>query len=148
MRGPQVMRLLEPPEETDKVMTADGFLRTGDIARSTSGIYPDRRSQEGHHHRLGLQRLSQRDRGHRRDAFRACWKSARSACRTPRLGEAVMIVVVRRDPDCRSRNCAPFAGNTDRLQDAEALLSSNELPKTNVGKILRRALRDEVAKKI
>jgi long-chain acyl-CoA synthetase len=66
VRGPQVMKgYWNRPEETAKVIMADGFLRTGDVAviEWQDGYRQDRRPQEGHDPGLRLQRLSERDRG-------------------------------------------------------------------------------------
>ena len=65
IKGPQVMAgYWNRPDETEKVMTADGFLRTGDIARvDERGFLYVGRSQEGHDQRLRLQRLPERNRG-------------------------------------------------------------------------------------
>ena len=71
-KGPQVMAgYWNRPDETAKVMTADGYFRTGDIGVMTRGrLHQDRRPQEGHDPGLGLQRLSQRDRGSDREPSR------------------------------------------------------------------------------
>ena len=68
----------------------------------------------------------------------------RSACPTSKSGEAVKLFVVKKDPALTE---------DDVLEHCEANLTGykrpkyvefrTELPKTNVGKILRRALRDE-----
>ena len=70
IRGPQVMKgYWQRPEETSKVMTADGWLRTGDIAlMDERRIHQNRRSQEGHDPGLRFQRLPERDRGRDRHA--------------------------------------------------------------------------------
>ena len=71
-KGPQVMAgYWNRPDETAKVMTADGYFRTGDIGVMSAGrLYQDRRPQEGHDPGVGLQRLSQRDRGSDREPSR------------------------------------------------------------------------------
>ena len=69
-RGPQVMAgYWQRPDETAKVMTEDGFFRTGDIGvMDEQRLLQDRRPQEGHDAGVGLQRLSERGRGRDRDA--------------------------------------------------------------------------------
>ena len=64
------------------------------------------------------------------------------------LRRVVALFIVRKDPSlteqAREGLCAPAP---DRLQAAARRSTfANELPKTNVGKILRRELRDELAK--
>ena len=70
IRGPQVMAgYWQRPDETAKVMYADGFLRTGDMGYIDHlGYRLSGRPQEGHDSRLGLQRLSERGRGSCRHA--------------------------------------------------------------------------------
>ena len=65
IRGPQVMQgYWQRPDETALVMTPDGFFKSGDIGEMDAArLHQDRRSQEGHDRGLGLQGLSQRDRG-------------------------------------------------------------------------------------
>ncbi len=64
-KGPQVMAgYWNRPDETAKVMTAGRLLPHRRHRRDDGGrLYQDRRPQEGHDPGLGLQRLSQRDRG-------------------------------------------------------------------------------------
>ena len=120
IKGPQVMAgYWNRPDETAKVMTADGFLRTGDIARvdergyvhivdrkkdmiNVSGfnVYPNEIEDVaiGHPGVLEVGAVGVPD---------------------ARTGEAVKLVVVRKDPDAdrsRSRRLLPAA--SDRLQDA------------------------------
>ena len=72
IRGPQVMAgYWQRPDETAKVIDKDGWFATGDIGvMDERGLRADRRPQEGHDPGLRLQRLSERDRGRRRDAPR------------------------------------------------------------------------------
>jgi long-chain acyl-CoA synthetase len=62
-------------------------------------------------------------------------------------GELVAIFVVRKDPALTEQaikdHCHEYLTNYKRPQ---AVYFRDQLPKTNVGKILRRALRDELAK--
>jgi long-chain acyl-CoA synthetase len=84
VRGPQVMKgYYRRPDETAKVMTADGYLRTGDIATVDERVRPDRRSQEGHDSRVRIQRLSERGGGsrgalRRRSGVLRCRRSGRT----------------------------------------------------------------------
>ena len=61
VRGPQVMQgYWQRPDETAQVLTADGWLQTGDIgAFDSARISAAPRPQEGHDHRLRLQGVSQ-----------------------------------------------------------------------------------------
>ncbi len=61
VRGPQVMQgYWQRPDETALVLTADGWLKTGDIGAFDSERIPAAaRPQEGHDQRLRLQGVSQ-----------------------------------------------------------------------------------------
>ena len=107
----------------------------------------DRRPQEGHDPGLGIQRLSERNRGRGSRCTRACWSAPPSASRTRSpakpsssswSGKTRALTAEEDDAEVLSRE-------PDQLQDARATSSSAaELPKSNVGKILRRELRDEM----
>ncbi len=64
LRGESVMvGYLDDPEATRRALSADGWLRTGDIGTARRGRLPaDRRPLQGHVHRRGVQRLPRRDR--------------------------------------------------------------------------------------
>ena len=104
-----------------------------------------RGSQEGHDPGVGLQRVSERGRGRGRARIPACSKSPRS--RSPTSARA---------KSSRCSSCARIRRlpSEQLIEHCRAALTGykvpkhvyfrNELPKTNVGKILRRALRDEL----
>jgi long-chain acyl-CoA synthetase len=149
VRGPQVMRgYWNRQDETAKVMLEDGWLRTGDIGRidaagyvyiedrkkdmvlvSGFNVYPN--EVEGviarHPGVLEVAAVSQPD---------------------EHSGEVVAIFVVRKDPALTAEQLIEFA-RTDLTgyKVPKHVYFRDELPKTNVGKILRRALRDELLKK-
>jgi long-chain acyl-CoA synthetase len=83
--------LLATPDETAKVMTADGFLHRRHRRDGRARLRPHRRPQEGHDPGVGLQRVSERDRGRgRRHPGRARVRGGRRARREVRRGgEAV-----------------------------------------------------------
>jgi long-chain acyl-CoA synthetase len=63
-------------------------------------------------------------------------------------GEAVKAFVVRRDPALTEQELMKFvAEQLTNYKRPKIVEFRDELPKTPVGKILRRALRDEVMKK-
>jgi len=63
-------------------------------------------------------------------------------------GEAVKAFVVRRDPALTEQELMKFvAEQLTNYKRPKIVEFRDELPKTPVGKILRRALRDEVVKK-
>jgi long-chain acyl-CoA synthetase len=64
-----------------------------------------------------------------------------------RAGEAVKVVVVRKDPSLTEAELLAHCKQhlTGYKVPRTIVFRSEPLPKTNIGKILRRALRDETA---
>ncbi len=147
VRGPQVMReYWQRPEETARVFTADGFLRTGDIASidekgfvrlvdrkkdmilvSGFNVYPNEIEDVVVAHPGVLE-------------------VAAVGVPDAQSGEAVKLFVVRKDPGLtREDIIAHCRKNLTAYKVPRTVEFREELPKTNVGKILRRQLRDEAA---
>jgi len=143
VRGPQVMKgYWQKPEETARVLSSDGWLKTGDVAQmdeqgffrivdrlkdmilvSGFNVYPNEIETviAGHEGVLEVGVIGEPDAG---------------------SGEVVKAVIVRKDPaldvativaHCRDRLTGYKVPKIVEFRD--------ELPKTNVGKILRRELR-------
>ncbi len=144
--GPQLMRgYWNRPDETEKVMFGD-WLRTGDIGRmdakgfvyiedrkkdmilvSGFNVYPN--EIEGviaeHPGVLEVAAVAQADEN---------------------AGESVALFVVKKDPNLTAEKLIEFSrANLTGYKVPRHVYFRTELPKTNVGKILRRALRDELA---
>jgi long-chain acyl-CoA synthetase len=143
IRGPQVMAgYWNRPDETAKVMTADGFLRTGDIARvddrgyvyvvdrkkdmilvSGFNVYPNEVEEVAMSHPGVLE-------------------AGAVGVPDSRTGEVVKLVVVRKDPALTEadlvRHCRRYLTGYKIPRQIEF---RDSLPHTNVGKILRRELR-------
>ena len=143
VRGPQVMKgYWNQPGETANVMMADGFLRTGDIA-----IMDDR----------GFLRISDRKKDmilvsgfkvfpNEVEAVVAMHPGVLevAAVGVPdeRSGEAVKIVVVKKDPALTAEALIAFCHQSLTNYKVPHIVEfRDELPKSNVGKILRRALK-------
>jgi len=143
VRGPQVMKgYWNKPEETAKVIMADGFLRTGDVAVvdeqgfarivdrkkdmilvSGFNVYPNEIEDVVAMHPgvLEVGAVGVPDAG---------------------SGEAVKIVVVKSDPNLTEEALlAHCRKNLTGYKMPKIVEFRKELPKTNVGKILRRELR-------
>jgi long-chain acyl-CoA synthetase len=147
IRGPQVMKgYWNRPEETAAVIMADGFLRTGDVAvMDPSGyvrivdrkkdmilvsgfnVYPNEIEDV-----LAL--------------HPGVLESAAVGVPDTKTGEAVKIYVVKKDPSLTEDSLLDHCRkNLTAYKVPRHIAFRNELPKTNVGKILRRQLRDEKA---
>jgi long-chain acyl-CoA synthetase len=144
IRGPQVMAgYWNRPDETAKVMTPDGFFKTGDI-----GIADER----------GYIRIVDRKKdmilvsgfnvypNEIEDVLAAHPGVLESACvgvPDSNSGEAVKVYVVRKDSALTSSQLMDYCREQlTGYKRPKYIEFRNELPKTNVGKILRRELRD------
>ncbi len=148
IRGPQVMKgYFNRPDETAKVMMTDGFLRTGDIGVmdakgfvrivdrkkdmilvSGFNVYPNEVEAVVAMHPGVLE-------------------VAAVGVPDEHSGEAVKIFVVKRDPALTAEALIAFCHESlTGYKIPRQVEFRSELPKTNVGKILRRALRDEALK--
>ena len=144
IRGPQVMAgYWNRPDETAKVMTADGFFKSGDI-----GIMDER----------GYIRIVDR----KKDmilvsGFNVYPNEIEQVITThpgvvecaaigvpdDKSGEAVKVFVVRKDPALTVEQLMEFCKeNFTGYKKPKYIEFRDELPKSNVGKILRRELRD------
>ncbi len=147
IRGPQVMEgYWQKPDETARVMTADGFFRSGDIGVmdergyvtivdrkkdmvlvSGFNVYPNEVEAVVASHPGVLE-------------------CAVVGVPDANTGEAVKLFVVRRDPSLTAEQLQDFCHEQlTGYKRPKHIEFRNELPKTNVGKILRRELRDTKA---
>jgi long-chain acyl-CoA synthetase len=148
IKGPQVMAgYWGRPDETAKAMTEDGFFKSGDIGFvdprgylkivdrkkdmilvSGFNVYPNEIEEVVAHH----------------PGVAEC---AAVGVPDKGSGEAVMLFVVKRDPSLTKETLAAFCANElTGYKRPRHIEFRNDLPKTNVGKILRRELRDEAVK--
>ena len=144
-KGPQVMSgYWNRPEETAKVMTADGYFRTGDIGVmdekgytkivdrkkdmilvSGFNVYPNEIEEVIASHPGVLE-------------------CAVIGVPDAKSGEAVKAFVVKKDPNVTAEDIIKFsATQLTAYKVPKQIEFRTDLPKTNVGKILRRQLRDE-----
>ena len=144
VQGPQVMKgYWNRPEETAKVLTPDGWLHTGDIARidetgyvyivdrkkdmilvSGFNVYPNEVEDVVASHPGVLE-------------------VAAIGVPDDKSGEAVKIFVVRKDPKLTEADLrAHCKDNLTGYKQPRYIEFRDSLPKSNVGKIIRRELRD------
>ncbi|MFZ1102569.1 MAG: long-chain fatty acid--CoA ligase [Hyphomicrobiaceae bacterium] len=149
-RGPQVMAgYWQRPDETAKVMTADGFFRTGDIGVmdaegqvkivdrkkdmvlvSGFNVYPNEVEDVVASHPGVLE-------------------CAVVGVPDDASGEAVVLYVARKDPALTERALLDYcAEQLTNYKRPKYVIFRQELPKTNVGKVLRRELRDDAVRAV
>jgi long-chain acyl-CoA synthetase len=147
-RGPQVMAgYWNRPDETAKVMTKDGFFRTGDIGiMDPKGQIKivDRKKDMVLVSGFNVYPTEIEDVVSTHPGVLEC---AVVGVPDAASGEAVKLFVVKKDPnlteDALRKFCADQLTGYKRPKFIEFRA---DLPKTTVGKILRRALRDEAGK--
>ncbi|HCO57445.1 MAG TPA: long-chain-fatty-acid--CoA ligase, partial [Burkholderiales bacterium] len=146
IKGPQVTPgYWNRPDETSLIFTGDGYLKTGDLGYvdeqgyvfivdrkkdmilvSGFNVYPNEVEEAAAEH-PGIQ------------------EAAAIGVPDPQCGEVVKLFVVRKDPALNEEaiiaHCRSLLTNYKVPKHIEF---RDELPKTNVGKILRRALREPV----
>jgi long-chain acyl-CoA synthetase len=143
IRGPQVMAgYWNRPDETAKVMTADGFFKSGDVGVmdergqvkivdrkkdmilvSGFNVYPNEIEQVVSLHAGVLE-------------------CAAVGVPDTKSGEAVKLFVVKKDPTLSEEDLTIYCrDNFTAYKRPKYIEFRDDLPKTNVGKILRRELR-------
>ncbi len=145
IKGPQVMKgYWNRPDETAKVMIDDEWLRTGDIARidAKGYVYIEDRKKDmilvsGFN--VYPNEIEDVITGHP-DVVEA----AAIGIPDERSGEIVKLFVVSKNPALSKEEVVTYAREyLTGYKIPKVIEFRDELPKTNVGKILRRALRDE-----
>ena len=147
IKGPQVMAgYWQRPDETAKVMTADGYFKSGDI-----GIMDER----------GYTKIVDR----KKDmilvsgfnvypneiedvvaGMPGVLEVAAVGVPDEKMGEAVKLVIVKKDPGLTEDAVRQFChDNLTGYKRPRVIEFRDELPKTPVGKVLRRELRDKPA---
>ncbi len=144
IRGPQVTRgYWNRPEETAAALTADGFFRTGDIgvmdARGFVRIV-DRKKDMINVSGFNVYPNEIEDVVSRMPGV---VEAAAVATGDDASGEAVKLFVVRSDPSVTAEAVKGFCReHLTGYKRPKHVEFRDELPKTNVGKVLRRALRN------
>ena len=144
-KGPQVMAgYWNQPEETAKVLAKDGWLRTGDVGRVDKNGFVfivDRKKDMILVSGFNVYPNEVEDVVMMHPGVREC---AAVGVQDEHSGEAVKIFVVRKDPNLTAQeiiaHCHKYLTGYKVPKHVEF---RTDLPKTNVGKILRRELRDK-----
>ena len=146
IRGPQVMKgYWQRPEDTAAAIDADGWLHTGDMARmDEKGFFyiVDRKKDMILVSGFNVYPNEVEDVV---AMMPGVLEVAAIGVPDEKSGEAVKLVIVKKDPSLTAEQVKAHAkANLTGYKQPRHIEFRDELPKTNVGKILRRALRDEV----
>ena len=148
IKGPQVMAgYWQRPDETAKVMTDDGYFKSGDI-----GVMDER----------GYFKIVDRKKdmvlvsgfnvypNEVEDVVANCpgvMECAVVGVNDDKTGEAVKLVIVRKDSSLTEAKVRDYCkANLTGYKQPKVIEFRGEMPKTPVGKILRRELRDQPTK--
>ena len=147
IKGPQVMKgYWQRPEETAKTIDSDGWLHTGDMAKmDASGFFyiVDRKKDMILVSGFNVYPNEVED---VIAMMPGVLEVAAVGVLDDKSGEAVKVVIVKKDDSLTAEQVKAHAReNLTGYKQPRYVEFRKELPKTNVGKILRRELRDEVS---
>ncbi|WIT13066.1 long-chain-fatty-acid--CoA ligase [Paucibacter sediminis] len=145
IKGPQVMAgYWQRPDETAKVMTPDGFFRTGDIGTVDERGYfkiVDRKKDMILVSGFNVYPNEIEDVLTQMEGVLEC---AAVGIPDEKAGEAVKVVIVKKNPAISEADVRAYCeANLTGYKRPKIVEFRTELPKTPVGKILRRELRDK-----
>ncbi|MCG2595701.1 long-chain-fatty-acid--CoA ligase [Ramlibacter sp. XY19] len=145
IKGPQVMAgYWQRPDETAKVMTADGFFKSGDIGVMDERGYfkiVDRKKDMVLVSGFNVYPNEVEDVVMLLPGVGEC---AVVGVPDDKTGEAVKLVIVKKDPALTEEKVREYcAANLTGYKRPRVIEFRTDLPKTPVGKILRRELRDK-----
>lgn len=144
IKGPQVMAgYWQRPDETAKVMTADGYFKSGDVGIVDERGYfkiVDRKKDMILVSGFNVYPNEVEDVVAQAPGVLEC---AAVGVADDKTGEAVKLVIVKKTPDLTEAQVRDFCrANLTGYKQPKVIEFRTELPKTPVGKILRRELRD------
>jgi long-chain acyl-CoA synthetase len=145
IKGPQVMAgYWQRPDETAKVMTPDGFFKTGDIGVVDDRGYfkiVDRKKDMVLVSGFNVYPNEVEDVVAKLAGVLEC---AVVGVPDEKTGEAVKLVIVKKDPALTEQMVRDYCrANLTGYKQPKVIEFRTDLPKTPVGKILRRELRDK-----
>jgi long-chain acyl-CoA synthetase len=144
IRGPQVMAgYWQRPDETAKVMTADGFFKSGDIGVMDEHGYVKLVDRKKDMILVSGFNVYPNEVEDVVAKLPGVYEVAAVGVPDPHSGEAVKLYIVKKDPELTGEQvlayCKTQLTGYKRPKQVEF---RTDLPKSNVGKILRRELRD------
>ena len=145
IKGPQVMAgYWQRPDETAKVMTPDGYFKSGDVGiLDDNGFFKivDRKKDMILVSGFNVYPNEIEDVVGKLDGVMEC---ACVGVADEKSGEAVKLVIVKKNPDLTEAQVRAFCKeNLTGYKQPKVVEFRADLPKTPVGKILRRELRDK-----
>ena len=145
IKGPQVMAgYWQRPDETANVMTADGYFKSGDIGiLDDNGFYKivDRKKDMILVSGFNVYPNEIEDVVGKLEGVLEC---ASVGVADEKSGEAVKLVIVKKNPDLTEAQVRAYCKeNLTGYKQPKVVEFRADLPKTPVGKILRRELRDK-----
>jgi long-chain acyl-CoA synthetase len=145
IRGPQVMAgYWNRPDETAKVMTADGYFKTGDVGIMDENGYVKIVDRKKDMILVSGFNVYPNELEGVIAAHPGVLECAVIGVPDEHSGEAVKVFVVKKDPGLSAEQLMDYCKRElTGYKKPKYIEFRSELPKTNVGKILRRALREE-----
>ena len=143
--GPQVMSgYWQRPDETAKVMTSDGYFRTGDVGVMDANGYTKIVDRKKDMILVSGFNVYPNEIEEVIASHPGVLECAVIGVEDARSGEAVKAFIVKKDPNVTPEEIIKFCGTQlTGYKVPKQIEFRTDLPKTNVGKILRRELRDE-----
>ena len=149
IKGPQVMQgYWQRPDETALVMTPDGFFKSGDVGEMDAKGYIRIVDRKKDMIVVSGFKVFPNEIESVVASHPGVLECAAIGMPDAASGEAVMLFVVKKDPALTKEALAAWcAQQFTGYKRPKIIEFRDELPKTNVGKILRRELRDSMLKK-
>ncbi|MDR3480048.1 MAG: long-chain fatty acid--CoA ligase [Burkholderiaceae bacterium] len=145
IRGPQVMAgYWNRPDETAKVMTADGFFKSGDVGIMDERGYTKIVDRKKDMILVSGFNVFPTEIEEVVSAHPGVLECACVGVPDAHSGEAVKVFIVRKDPALTAEQVIEYCKEElTAYKKPKYIEFRTELPKSNVGKILRRELRDQ-----
>ena len=145
IKGPQVMDgYWQRPEETEKVMLPGGWLRTGDIGRMADDGYVFIEDRKKDMILVSGFNVYPNEVENIVVEMDGILEAAAIGVPDEHSGETVKVYAVRKHDGVSEQDVIDYCRkNLTKYKCPKTVEFRDDLPKTNVGKILRRALRDE-----